>query len=202
MKRIWIIATAVALALVLAVPAAAKGPDRATITGPGLDEPIVLGGDAEGDVSSTFGRFAEGAGFMYAVFRQTPNQLLAGRPQGDLGPKYEIVWRVPGGETHTAFARQALYPYAPGGPVTYMRPGQPLFGGEHLTHGGWFRSLDRSFKEQLVSLGFPKTAPELSATASAVVRKKSEQRMGRWLPIAFAGLVLPAAFFAVRFRRH
>jgi hypothetical protein len=198
MKRFCILIGSVALALALAAPVAAKGPDQATITGPGLDGPIVLGGDAEGHFYSSFGQFVEGAGFMYAVFQQTPDRMVAKRPQGDLGPKYEIVWRVPGGGTGTSFARQALYPYATGGPVTYMRPGQPLYG-DHLTHGGWFRSLNGSFREQLVSLGLPKTAP----TASATVRTEPEQRRSsRWLPIAFAGLVLPAAFFALRRKRH
>jgi hypothetical protein len=196
MKRICILIAGGALALALAAPVAAKGPDQATITGPGLDSPIVLGGDAEGDVNSTFGRFAEGAGFMYAVFQQTPDRMLARRPQGNLGPRYEIVYRVPGGDAGTAFARQALYPYSQGSPVTYMRPGQPLFGGDHLTHGGWFRSLDGSFRELLVSLGLPKSAP----TATAVATTEPERRTSRWLPIAFAGLVLPAAFFALRRR--
>jgi hypothetical protein len=198
MKRFCILIGGVALALALAGPVAAKGPDQATITGPGLDDPIVLGGDAEGDVNSTFGRFAEGAGFMYAVFQQTPDRMVAKRPKGDLGPQYEIVYRVPGGGAGTAFARQALYPFAAGGPVTYMRPGQPLFGGDHLTHGGWFRSTDSSFRELLVSLGLPKTAPK----ATVVAQPEPERRSSRWLPIAFAGLVLPAAFFALRRSRH
>ena len=34
-------------ALLLAGAAQAKGPDRATITGPGLAKPVVLTGDAE-----------------------------------------------------------------------------------------------------------------------------------------------------------
>ena len=199
MKRFCILIGGLALALALAAPVAAKGPDQATITGPGLDSPIVLGGDAEGDAYSSFGQFAEGAGFMYAVFQQTPDPMRAKRPQGDLGPKYEIVWRVPRGELSPALARQDLYPYAAGGPVTYMQPGQPLFGGDHLTHGGWFRSPGNSFKEQLVSLGLPK-AP---TTATPLVQAEPDQRRAsRWLPIAFAGLVLPAAFFAVRRKRH
>jgi hypothetical protein len=196
MKRICILIAGGALALAFAAAAAAKGPDQATITGPGLDSPIILGGDAEGNVGSTFGRFVEGAGFMHAVFRQTPDRMLAKRPKGDLGPRYDIVYRVPGGGTGTAYARQALYPYAAGGPVTYMRPGQLLFGGDHATHGGWFRSLDSSFSEQLDSLGLPKTAPQ----GAALVKTEHDRRTSRWLPIAFAGLLVPAAFLAIRRR--
>lgn len=195
MKRSLLIVCSLALAL--AAPAAAKGPDQATINGPGLDAPIVLGGDAEGDVGSTFGRFAEGAGFMYAVFQQTPDRMLKKRPTGDLGPRYRIVWRVPGGGAGTSFASQALYPYARGGPVTYMRPGQPLFGGDHATSGGWFRSTDGSFKKQLVALGLPESAPETSAVLK---RPEAKQRTSRWLPLALAGLVLPATFVALRRR--
>jgi hypothetical protein len=194
MKRSLLITAGLALAL--AAPAAAKGPDQATITGPGVDGPIVLGGDAEGNFTSTFGRFVHGAGFVSAVFQQTPDPMLNRRPTGDLGPRYDVVYRVPGGDTGTSNVRQALYPYAPGGPVTYTRPGQLIFGGQHATRGGWFASRDPSLRALLVSLGLPNEAPR----AAAVVKTEPERRVSRWLPIAFAGLLIPAAFFAIRRR--
>lgn len=196
MKRSLLITAGLALAL--AAPATAKGPDQATITGPGLDGPVVLGGDAEGNFTSTFGRFVHGAGFVSAVFQQTPDPMLRQRPEGDLGPRYDIVYRVPGGDTGTSNVRQALYPYAAAGPVTYTRPGQLIFGGQHATHGGWFASRDPSFRALLVSLGLPRATP----TAAAVVKTEPERRTTRWLPIAFAGLLLPTAFFAVRRRKR
>jgi hypothetical protein len=191
MKRSLLISAGVALAL--AAPAAAKGPDQATITGPGLDNPIVLGGDAEGNFTSTFGRFTHSAGFVSAVFHQTPDPMLRQRPKGDLGPGYDVIFRVPGGDGRASNVRLVLYAYAPGGPVTYTRPGQLIFSGQHATHGGWFESRDPAFRELLVSLGFPKAAPR----TAAVTKTEPERRMSRWLPIAFAGLLLPAAFFAV-----
>jgi hypothetical protein len=192
MKRSLLITAALALAF--AAPAGAKGPDQATITGPGLDEAIVLGGDAEGNFTSTFGRFVHGAGFVSAVFQQTPDPMLRQRPKGDLGPRYDVVYRVPGGDAGTSTVRQVLYPYAPGGAVTYVRPGQLIFDGQHATHGGWFVSPDPAFAKLLVSLGLPDAAPR----PAAVVKSEPEQRRAsRWLPIAFAGLLLPAAVFAV-----
>jgi hypothetical protein len=195
MKRSLLITAGLALALV--APATAKGPDQATITGPGLDGPIVVGGDAEGNFTSTFGRFTHGAGFVSAVFQQTPDPMLRQRPKGDLGPRYHVLFRVPGGDGRASNVRLALYPYAPGGPVTYTRPRQLIFGGEHATHGGWFVSRDPAFRELLISLGFPKAAPSVAAVA----KPESERRVSRWLPIAFAGLLLPAAVFAM-FRKQ
>lgn len=194
MKRTLLLAAA--LALGLAAPASAKGPDQATITGPGLDTPIVLGGDAEGDGNSQFGRFVNATGFMPGVFAQTPDPMLDKRPEGDLGPRYTVVYRVPGGDTGTATVNQDLYPYAAGGPVTYMKPGQLIFGGQHATRGGWFTSRYSGLKETLTAIGFPTATP----TDRSVHAEPERRSTLRWLPFIFAGLVLPASFFASRRR--
>ena len=70
--------------------------------------------------------------------------MLPGRPGGDLGPRYTVD--VQGADRRTRpppTITQDLYPYADGGPVAYMRPGQPVFGSS-TTAGGWFRAPDRS----------------------------------------------------------
>jgi hypothetical protein len=69
-----------------AAPALAKGADQATITGPGLQHPIVLGGLGEPDTDSTLAQLAEGSGLFPAMFGpDAGSALVADRPAGS-GP--------------------------------------------------------------------------------------------------------------------
>jgi hypothetical protein len=99
MKRLTVLLACAVLAF--ATAAQAKGPSGATIEGPGLDEPIRLSGDSESNnaTASPFYRFVQEVGFFPAVFCcQQPNPMLSTRPKGALGPKYRIVYVVPGPE--------------------------------------------------------------------------------------------------------
>ena len=155
MRRIC--TTAIALIALAVVPAAfAKGPTEARISGPGIGKTIVAGGDAESGAPSDFGTLVEGLGFFPAAFGQQPDPMLLGRPGGDLGPKYVVAYHVPTGETSAVEITQDVYPYADGGPVSYMRPRQPLFG--TAVPGGWFRA-DDAVKPILVGYGLPSNAP-------------------------------------------
>ena len=53
--------------------------------------------------------------------------------------------------------RQDLYPYAAGGPVTYIPAGQTLFE-TRQTVGGWYRATP-DVKGVLVRAGLPESAP-------------------------------------------
>ena len=154
MKRSLIV-TAV-LAAVLASPAAAKGPTKVTITGPGLAHPIVLNGNPESDTSTRFGRLVETSGWFAEAFPQSPPQTSATRPAGRLGPRYVAVYLVPQGGPRPAMIRQELYPYAAAGAFSRMRPGQPLFGVG--TSGGWYRG-GIFLRRALVALGLPARLP-------------------------------------------
>jgi hypothetical protein len=160
MKRLVLLSSALALGLALAGPASAKGPDQATITGPGLAGGTIVfrsgGGDPEAGTS--FFQFVENVGFFPAVFRRSPDPMLDKRPNGSLGPRYKVVYRVPGPDNDTATVRQDLYPYASAGVVSYMKPGQSVFGGREHTRGGWFVA-GTATKSVLVAAGFPTTAP-------------------------------------------
>jgi hypothetical protein len=153
MKRAFLI---LAIA-VLAVPAAAlgKGPSGASIDGPGGGG-INFTGDGESG-GTPLGDLTQQAGFFAATFGQEPNPMLASRPKGNLGPKYMITYTVPGPNNELDKIRQDVYPYAPGGPVTYMEPGQGFFGTER-TRGGWFQSTSQ-LKETLVAAGLPARPP-------------------------------------------
>jgi hypothetical protein len=141
----------------LAVPAAAsaKGPTEGSISGPGFVKTFKVTGDGSGGTLG--GDLTQASGFFPAAFGRSPDPMLHRRP-ASLGPRYTIVWSVPTGSGSPDRIRQVLYPYAKGGAVTYMKPGQPIFYG--TTRGGWYR--DAGLKRTLVSLGLPATAPSAS----------------------------------------
>ena len=145
-----------ALALALPTAARAKGPSGASIDGPGSGGGINISGDGESG-GSPLGDLTQQAGFFPASFGQEPSPMLSSRPQGDLGPKYTITYTVPGPNNETDTLKQDLYPYAPNGPVTYMKPGQKFFGTEE-TRGGWYQA-PLTLKDTLVAAGLPKVAP-------------------------------------------
>jgi LPXTG-motif cell wall-anchored protein len=142
---------AIAAALLVPAVASAKGPTSASISGPGFAKKITVRNDGSGGTPG--GDLTQQAGFFPAAFGQTPDPMLHRRP-AHLGPRYTILWNVPGG---TVFhVRQEVYPYAHGGAVTYMKPGQPIF--DMTTRGGWYR--DPQLKRTLVGLGLAKGAPD------------------------------------------
>jgi hypothetical protein len=141
-------------ALALAATAAAKGPSEAKITGKGLGSVIVFRGDGESNTGSGLGAFAEQAGYWPEVFRQTPDPTLRSRPNGKLGPKLTVTYVVPGNGGRRL--HQDLYPWATPVPLSYMRPGQPIFG--ETTHGGWYQAPNQ-LKTLLVKGGLPAAPP-------------------------------------------
>ena len=157
MKHRLALALAATAAIAFPTAALAKGPSEATISGPGLEGGAIhlRGGGGDPSSGSPLGKLTEYAGFFPATFGQVPDPMLRHRPRGSLGPKYLIVWTVPGGGT--ARLQQDLYPYARPGPLTYMRPGQSFFGTQR-THGGWF-AAPAAIKSTLVGAGLPVRPP-------------------------------------------
>jgi hypothetical protein len=146
-------------AATLAPAALAKGPSAATITGPGLDHALAVKGT---EASGALGELTQSSGFFPAAFGQEPSPMLDRRPRS-LGSRYTIRYIVPGGEIY--HLTQDLYPYARGGAVTYMKPGQAIFGTR--SHGGWYRG-GVDLKRTLVAAGLPRTTPS-SGGASALL---------------------------------
>jgi hypothetical protein len=191
MKRLLLVLALAALAL--PATAFAKGPDEAKITGPGLDKAIVITGPEED--GSPLMAFAEAAGFFPAVFGQEPNPMLPSRPKGDLGPRYTIVYNVPGPEGEDYTISQDLFPYALPSAATYTKPGQAIF--DMTTLGGWW--TDASLKDQLVARGLPKTAAaaERASASSSSAGFFSTGRLGMLLLVL---LVLGGATLLMRRR--
>jgi hypothetical protein len=115
--------------------------------------PLVFRGGGEGDTSTDLGLLVAESGFFPQTFGQSPNPLLRSRPAG-LGTQYTVTYTVPGPSTDTL--RQELYPYASGGPVSFMEPGQKIW--DQQTHGGWYRGT-AALKSRLVAAGLPRVDP-------------------------------------------
>ena len=97
------------------------------------------------------------SGFFPQLFGQTPDPTLATRPRGTLGPRYTVVYIVPGPNGIRSRVLQRLYPYAKPVVLTYMKPGQRFWEGD-TAHGGWYRA-SAGLKRMLVRAGLPARAP-------------------------------------------
>jgi hypothetical protein len=177
-----------AAALLLAPAALAKGPSAASITGPGLGKPLSIKG-TEG--SGPLGRLTESTGFFPTSFQTSPDPRLAGKPSGKLGPKFTIRYLVPGPNNERFRITQDLYPYAKGGAVTYMKPGQSIF--DSHTIGGWYRG-GSELKQTLVRAGLPRAATRSSSGSNLAVL------LGIGAP--GAAILAGAAVLVARRRRH
>ena len=156
MRRFLLLATAGTLAALVATsPAAAKGPSTASLTGPGLDHAVPVKGEGESGPGTPLGSLVQLGGFFPQVFQQFPDSTIRTRPSGNLGPRYRMVYRVPGPNGISTVV-QAVYPYAKT-PVTYMKPNQRFWGGNR-THGGWF-AAGPGLKVTLVTAGLPESPP-------------------------------------------
>jgi hypothetical protein len=172
--------------LVGAAPALAKGADQVTISGPGLAQPLVLGGEGEPGTGSDLGRLADGTGLFVAMFGASGGlQLASSEPAGPLGPRYELAYRVPGGGPTPDTLRQDPYPSAAGGPVAYTPPDQSFYGGQ--ASSGWYRAPD-GFVPFLVSLGVPAAsapaAPRATAASAGTAAGPARRsHHAPWLPV-------------------
>jgi hypothetical protein len=151
MKKLALIAF---IALALPATAFAKGPSRAWIAGPGLTTIRISG--AEGS-ATPFWRLVEATGWFEAAWG--PSRLPQATPQGELGPRYTITWKVPSSNK----LHQDVYPYAKPYPVTYMPSGQKIYGTP--VKGGWFAGGVK-LKRALARVGVPAQAPEPPASAN------------------------------------
>lgn len=178
MKRLTLTLAVLAAALVLPASALAKGPSEASITGPGLGKTLSFTGNGEW-AGSKLGNLTQYAGFFPAAFGQSPDPMLRGRPTGKLGPRFTIRYLVPGPSSTSYRIKQDLYPYAKGGAVTYMKPGQRIF--DFRTRGGWYPA-GQALKQLLVTSGLPRTAPRVSSGNSLAL---------------FAGIGAPGAIILI-----
>src|SRR5215469_6061041 len=176
MLRRLIVVTALAAGMSIAAviapatPALAKGPSQARITGPVLTRAIVVSGPGEPGQQGTLAVLAGQTGLFTVLFgadasvpSQTPTRLRTPPPKAYLGPRYTVIYTVPGvtPQPGEQFGRihQDLYPGAAGGPIIYTPPGQDGFG-QTLQVTGWLRASPQ-LTRTLAQLGVrPRPAPQ------------------------------------------
>jgi hypothetical protein len=176
-------------ALVLASPADAKGPDRATVTGPGLEQRLVFDGYGS-DGKSPLGVLTSEGGFWVQAFGAAAagvnkGKVLATKPRGNLGPRYVVVYRLPGPGT-TSVIRQDLYPYA-ANPVSHMS--RQRFWQTRTAPGGWYR-WGPGLKAALVRAGLP--AGQRQAVCPVTKSARPSRRYGSsrlWVTLPRGGLL-------------
>jgi hypothetical protein len=159
------------LALLLAVvptAAQAKGASGATISGGGPGGlpggPINLKGDGEPGSGTNLANLAQAAGVWALLFEDGPGGELTSAPTtANRGPRYTITWIFPNGAGTEDKVRQSVWPYAAGGPLTFMASGQPVL--DATTKGGWYQAAD-NLRQSLIALGLPSREP-LTAPATA-----------------------------------
>ena len=188
MRRLLLLAAALATLLLLPAAAIAKGPSAARITGPGLAHPVSIDGYGEDGSDTALGVLVTEGGFFSQVFGGTPAATRS-RPHGRLGPRYEVTYTVPGGTQGDSTLRQDLYPYAVNGPATFMAPAQK-FWGRQSTPGGWYRGSVQ-LRRTLVKAGLPPKPPGN--------RARAERKIG--LAVG-AGVALAAGALILLRRRH
>jgi hypothetical protein len=154
MRRHLVVVGTLAAALAFPSLAAAKGPSSASISGPGLDRALAVTGEGEMGPGTPLGLLVDAGGFFPQMYGQTPDPTLRIRPSGTLGPRYRVVYVVPGPNGVKSRVAQDVYPFAKPAPLTYMRAGQ-VFWTNKKTHGGWFRS-SADLKKMLLRAGLPR----------------------------------------------
>ena len=206
----------IAAAISLATPALAKGPAQASITGPGLPRAIVLSGGGEPGMPGPLATLAGQTGLFALLFGPgivgvpEPAPLRTSPPKASLGPRYTVIYTVPGvipqpGQQDGRI-RQDLYPGAAGGPVIYTPPGQDGFGGP-LQVTGWLRASPQ-LTRTLAELGVrvrpvlrvaPQTRPSAAHPAAA---PRAGSRTLAWLIASFAVIAAVALTGTALWLRH
>jgi hypothetical protein len=184
--------TVAVLMLAVATPAAAKAMiAEAHISGPGLE-----GGGLRISAPATDGMWESGIDVAGGLDDGRPDSIAElGLTVADLGPRYVVTYRFeiqPG--TPAEIARQDLYPYAKGGPVTYKSPGQRLAEGrpwEGAITAGWYQS-SAGFFDYLVDQGLPETKPvarDARRESAPDLLPAAQATPWGWIALALAGLV-------------
>jgi hypothetical protein len=189
MRRVLVVLLVLVAAAVVAPSALGKGASEATISGPGVEGPIRLGGEGQ-EGGELLMWIAEQSGFFPSAFPMTPDPMLEARPAGELGPRYVVTYVMPGPNNEEDTLVQHLYPYAQPSPVSYMEPGTS-FWSTRRTQGGWYVASSQLL-DALVEAGLPREAPTSAPTDGSPVPP--------WIVVALVvGLAVAAAAF-VRMR--
>jgi hypothetical protein len=201
-------------AITLASPALAKGPSQARITGPGLAHAIVVSGTGEPGRPGGLSVLAVQTNLFFVLFGttsvppQAPPRVRTPPPGASLGPRYTIIYTVPGNITshpgdRFGQVRQDLYPAAAAGPLVYTPPGQRA-GPFPVT--GWLRA-GRGLPRTLARLGIPRPGTHAALYVRLPARHPAAARRAgsstpSWLIAPAAAIAAAALAGAALLRRH
>jgi hypothetical protein len=142
---------------------------------------------------------------------QAMPRLLTRPPKAPLGPRYTVIYTVPGvtpqpGEQFGQ-VRQDLYPGAVGGPVIYTPPSQDGFG-QPLQFTGWLRASPQ-LTRTLAQLGVrprpgPRAAPptRLSPAAHPAPAHQAGSRTLAWVIASAVAIAVAALACTALWLRH
>lgn len=159
-RRLIVVFVTSAIVVAIGGTALAKGPASATITGPGIDQPIeVIDADYfDSDYSDHVKELMQQTGLWFGASGGT---RIPAEPAGDLGPAYTLTWINSSGargSVEERTIRQLLYLHAEGGPVIHTPPQVGLEGwGPDVI--GWFTAPD-GLRDTLAALGVPVSAQQ------------------------------------------
>jgi hypothetical protein len=165
-RAVVCIAAASALVWISAVSAAAKGPDQAVVSGPGIEQPIAVRAPGAPTIGADLAALIESSGIFDQLWCRSCGHLTATAPTRNLGPVYLIRYRVPsetGGPAR--WIEQRVYPFAERRPVTFVQRGQPFWG--RRTAGGWYEAAPR-LQGILLGIGVPRDLPTPPPTVADV----------------------------------
>lgn len=206
MSKRTMIVLVVTIAIVVAIggTAFAKGPESATITGPGIDEPIELINVDYFDTDYT--------DHVKELMRQTSlwyatggGSRISAEPAGTLGAAYTLTWinsGPPGDLVDERTIRQLLYLHAEVGPIIHT-PAQEGLEGWGPDVVGWFTAPD-GLTDTLAALGVPVSASEsifdmsasIDPSAASPVEAEPTNPLG-YLAVGF-GLIIGLGWAARR----
>jgi hypothetical protein len=204
-RTLAVLAATVIVTLAGGGSAHAKGPDQATVSGPGIDTTQLT----MDDPLRRLERLLQATRFWDSV--EMP-AWEADPPPGDLGAAFTVVYNVPDvhdpGGAKPDSIRQEIYPFAASGPVVYLPPDQTVF--DTSLAAGWIAADDR-LVGLLTALGASRTAttdggsqPTLSPAAHTPA--EADDSGSAWGPTAAATvagvLALGAVVALVRIRRR
>ena len=144
--------TMLVLILIAGIPALAKGPTSATVTGPGIDDPIELF-DYHTPFTDAHTALIRLTGLWYGNVGLEGTSELP--PEVELGPAYTLTWlneANPADPSDDYGIRQIIYPHAEGAPVIHT-PKQPALDDGSLTLG--WRTVPAELMDTLRQLGVP-----------------------------------------------
>jgi hypothetical protein len=184
MRRLEILTlTVLAVVLVAAPGAVAKGAGGASLTGPGLDEPVDFGSRGANRIASFSGLYNNGG---------VGTEAHPG--DRELGPAYELSFEF---TYHRDFEIvQQVYPYASDGPWIFT-PQQEIYDREI---GPFWTQTSDFFLRRLVREGLPTERPESVVDERVAPPSQTDSTTLPWTMVAVAALLLGGIAISLRLR--